>query len=251
MTVEITPDLDATWSSQADAPGSGAARRFYSEARDWDLDRQLRLERSERRAWKVAFGALGVSVLLTATLVALMPLKQAVPYVLAVDRATGNVEVLNIGNLGSLTPYRELLDLHWAQKYVIARESYQWRLLQSDYDLVLSMSNDPVGREYAGLYEGPNARDKKFGPDTEMKVEIISVTPPPDSQGRAVVRFAKTVRRPQTNTSEPPQYFVATLAFEYKSSMFGKLTQLLQNPAGFRVTAYRVDAETTPPGAGS
>jgi len=240
------------------APGAGIAATvapegeaaFYRQGRDWELDRQLRLERSERRAWRVATATTCMAILATIALVMLTPLKQSVPYVLSVEKATGNVEVMSPVD-GRSIRYQELLDKHWAQRYVIARESYNWKLLQYDYDTVLAMSADEIGREYAKIYDGPNARDKKFGPYTEMRVEVLSVTLPPDSEGRAVVRFLKQVRRQETNNVEPPQTFVATLAYEYKGSMFGKERQLIENPLGFRVTAYRLDAEINNPKPGT
>ena len=216
--------------------------RFYRAGRDWETDRQLRLERSERRAWWVAAAACCVSICLAIALALLTPLKQAVPYVLSVEKATGNVEVMSTADARSVR-YQDLLDKHWAQRYVIARESYMWKLLQYDYDTVLAMSADEVGRDYAKLYEGPQARDRKFGPSVEMRVEVRSVTLPPDSPGRAVVRFEKRMRRVEANDVEPPQTFVATFSYEYRGSMFGKEKQLIENPLGFRVTTYRVDAE--------
>ncbi len=216
--------------------------KFYREGRDWETDRQLRLERSERRAWWVAAAACCVAICLTMALALLTPLKQAVPYVLSVEKATGNVEVMSTADARSIR-YQDLLDKHWAQRYVIARESYMWKLLQYDYDTVLAMSADEVGREYAKLYDGPQARDRKFGPSVEMRVEVRSVTLPPDTPGRAVVRFEKRMRRLETNDVEPPQIFVATFSYEYRGSMFGKEKQLIENPLGFRVTTYRVDAE--------
>jgi type IV secretion system protein VirB8 len=48
--------------------------------------------------------------------------------------------------------------------------------------------------------------------------------------------------------ADPPQYFVATMAYEYKPTMFGKERDLIQNPLGYRVTSYRVDSELAPVG---
>src|SRR5215203_501269 len=75
------------------APDGEAA--FYRQGRDWELDRQLRLERSERRAWRVAMATTCMAILSTIALVTLTPLKQSVPYVLSVEKATGNVEVMS------------------------------------------------------------------------------------------------------------------------------------------------------------
>lgn len=215
---------------------------YYRQATSWEHDRELGRERSERRAWWAASVAMVYATFVTIALVVLIPLKQTMPYVLSVEKATGNVEVLAVADARTVG-YQELIDKHWAERYVVARESYLWRLLQHDYDTVLSMSADDVGRDYARLYDGPQARDKKFGPDTEMRIEIISVTLSPETTGRAVVRFRKTIRRQETENVEPPQSFVATMAYEYRPSMLGKVRQLTQNPMGYRVTAYRIDTE--------
>lgn len=216
---------------------------FYPKARDWEQDRQYRLERSERRAWRVACGACATALTCAIGLASMAPFKTLVPYVISVDRASGNAEVMSTADARGVAQ-QPLNDKHWAARYVVARESYLWKLLQLDYDTVLALSSDEVGREYAKLYDGPQARDRKYGPNTDMRVEVLSVTLPPDVAGKAVVRFEKRVRRLEAENAEPPQTFVATLAYEYKGSLFGKEKQLLMNPLGYRVTAYRVDAET-------
>jgi type IV secretion system protein VirB8 len=224
-------------------------KAFYRAATDWEADRQLRLERSERRAWQVAGAATVAAVLAVAGIALLAPFKRVVPMVFAVDRATGNTELVNatddrgIAQLG----YQELLDKHWAARYVLARESYFYRLLQTDYDTVLMLSADDVGRDYARVFEGAEPRDKKLGAQTQWKVTILSVSLQHDAVGsRAVVRFEREQRRLDAERAEDPTFFLATLAYEYKPSLFGKERDLIVNPLGFRVVSYRLDAELAP-----
>ena len=130
------------------------------------------------------------------------------------------------------------------------RESYHYKLLQADYDTVLGLSDAPVGRDFARLYEGAEARDTKLGPNMEIAVSVLSVQLSTSSVGsQAVVRFTKTSRRADADSSEPPQYFVATIAYQYRPTMSGKEKDLLANPLGYQVTSYRVDPELTPPPA--
>lgn len=224
------------------APGDLAAH--FEEARGWDHDRLRRLERSSRLAWIIAGIAVLVAVAANVAVMVLAPLKQTVPVVLSMDRASGNVEVVQVAE-PRLIEHQPLLDKHWAQRYVVARESYNWRLLQTDYDTVLSMSSTAVAQDYTKIYEGPDARDKKLGPEHEMRIRILSVTPPPDARGRMVVRFERQLQRVDSGPIEPPQSFVATLAFEYHVAVRAVEKQLLQNPLGFRVVAYRLDAEAS------
>ncbi|PLX76764.1 MAG: type IV secretion system protein VirB8 [Azoarcus sp.] len=228
---------------------AGEEKGFYKAGSDWEADRQARLEKSERRAWTVAGSAVAIAVTAVIGIATLAPFKRVVPYVFAMDQATGNVELVNAADDRGVSAlgYQELMDKHWAQRYIVARESYYYKLLQTDYDTVLALSADEVGREYAKQYEGPNARDKKYGAAIEMRVKVLSVTLAQDDVGtKAVVRFEKTSKRTEADYSDAPQYYVATFPYEYKQSMFGKEKDLIQNPLGYRVTGYRVDAEIAP-----
>ncbi len=225
----------------------GREAEHYAEASNWEADRSSRLEQSEKRAWRVAIGASVTAVAAVIGIASLAPFKSVVPYVFTVDKATGNVELVSAADDRQMVGYQELNDKHWAQRYVVARESYYWSLLQSDYDTVLRLSSDDVGRDYAHIYDGEEARDKKFGSSIEMRVKVLSVGVARDAVGsRATVRFEKSAKRTQSDRPDPPQYFVATLAFEYKPSMKGKEVDLVQNPLGFKVISYRVDSELAP-----
>ena len=228
---------------------AGEEKSFFKKGNDWEADRQASLEKSERRAWYVAAAAFVVAIAAVIGIVSLAPFKRVVPYVFAIDKVTGNVELVNAADDRTIVGYQELLDKHWAQRYTIARESYNYQLLQNDYDTVLALSSDVVGREYAKLFEGPNARDKKYGASIEMRVKVLSITLAQDNVGtKAVVRFEKTSRHTEAQNADEPQYYVATLSYKYMPSMFGKEKDLIQNPLGYNITSYRVDSEIAPVG---
>ena len=216
--------------------------KFMKDGSSWEADREAQRTKSEGRAWKVAGAACGVALLALACVAVMLPLKTTVPYVLYVDKATGGTEVVNAISEREVG-YRELNEKHWASKYVVARESYLYTLLQFDYDTTLGLSSDDVGRSYAKLFEGETAKDKRLGAATEERVKVISVVLPPDQVGKAVVRFDRIAKRTNADQPDPPQTFVATMAYEFKPSMRGREKDLIQNPLGFKVTSYRVDAE--------
>lgn len=221
--------------------------KHYRQGQDWEADKTARLEKSEKRAWMVAGVSCALTVLAVAGLAMLAPFKMVVPYVFAVDKTTGNVEMVSAADDRTIVGYQELLDKHWAQKYIVARENYYYKLLQHDYDTVLALSANEVAQDYAALYSGTDARDKKYGASVEMDVKVLSVTLAQDPVGsKAVVRFQKTARNVQAQRADPPTYWVATLSYEYQPSMFGKERDLIRNPLGYTVTAYRVDAEFAP-----
>lgn len=220
---------------------------YFADALGWEADREARREKSERRAWRVAGAASFLAVIALVGIATLAPYRRNVPYLFAMEKATGNVEFVGAIDDRRITGYQELLDKHWAQRYIVARESYNYKLLQSDYDTVLGMSNELVARDFARLYEGAYARDAKYGASVEMRVMILSVQLSPNGTGnQAVIRFAKSTRRIEAESNEAPQYFVATIAYEYKPTMAGKEKDLIANPLGYRVTSYRVDSEIAP-----
>ena len=224
-----------------------AEDQHFRDARGWEADQESRRAKSERRAWIVASAACALAVVAVVSLASLAPFRRNIPYLFAMDKATGNVEFVGALDERRILGYQELLDKHWAQRYIVARESYNYRLLQSDYDTVLGFSNESVGLDFAKLYDGPNARDVRYGANVELKVAVLSVQLSKNPIGlQAVVRFAKTARRVDSDASEPTQYYVATIAYEYLPTMFGKEKELLANPLGYKVTSYRVDAELAP-----
>ena len=219
----------------------------YAKGRDWEADKLARIEKSERRAWFVAGAFAVVAIAGGIGMAGLAPLKSVSTTMVVVDKATGGYEIVDAIDQRKIVGYQDLLDKHWSTNYVQHREAYDYKLLQSDYDSVLSMSDDGIGREYAAQYEGPNARDKKLGAGMDIKVDILSVTLTPDNVGqKAVVRFSKTAHRANADHAEDPQYFVATISYEYHPSMRGKEKELLLNPLGFKVTGYRVASEIAP-----
>lgn len=226
------------------APDLKPIADHFENARGWEANMEALRAKSERRAWIVAGAACAVAFTAVLSLAFLAPFKRTVPYLFAMDKATGNVEYVGAVDERRILGYQELLDKHWAQRYILARESYNYRLLQGDYDTVLGLSSEGVARDYAKLYEGPNARDAKYGNNVEVKATVVSVQLSKNPAGlQAVARFTKTPRRVQSDLSEPTQYYVATIAYEYAPTMFGKEQDLLANPLGYKVTSYRVDAE--------
>lgn len=219
----------------------------YRAGLSWEASIEQLRQKSERYAWWVAGAACVIAACSVAGITSLAPLRRVVPYLYMVDKAWGNLEYVGAVDDRTVKGSQELLDKHWTQTYINARESYHYTLLQSDYDTVMALSEENVGKDYARRYEGPNALDKQFGANIEIATSIISLRLAPSSIGtQMVVRFSKTKRHLDTDYREPPQYFVATLRYRYLPSMFDAEKQLLLNPLGFKVAGYRLDAEIAP-----
>lgn len=219
---------------------------YFQKARRWEDDVEALRQRSERRAWTVAISASLLALVSVTGLAFLAPLRRAVPYVFEVDKTTGLVQFVAAADDQTVKGYGELLDKHWVQRYVLVREAYYYPLLQSDYDTTLSLSAGDVAKQYGALYEGPDSRDRVLGAQNEERIDILSITLIPDKVSqKASVRFIRTTRSLSHTTGEVRQAFLATLAYRYEPSAFGQEKDLIRNPLGFKVTAYRVDPEIT------
>jgi len=212
----------------------------FHEALDWEAARALDLERAARRAWGVAGTAVFLTLLSWAALVLLLPLKQTVPFVIRVDRATGIPDIITTVQ-DQRIDYDDAIDKYWLVQYVRARETYDWYTLQKDYDTVGLLSAPAVGAEYAKRFEGAEALDRKWGNSIRATVEIVSVVP--TVKGTATVRFRKTTKRVADPGPGEVASWVATLAYAYRNPSKIKESQRLVNPFGFQVLSYRVDPE--------
>jgi type IV secretion system protein VirB8 len=214
---------------------------IFNKGTNWESDRTADLISSRRVAW-VFSGIFAICFIVSAVALAMLsPLRRTIPYVVKQDSQTGNLEILQpfdnraIGN-------QELLNKYWAQTYVMAREQYNWYLVSSDYDKVSSLTDPAIFNDYASQYLGEKGIDKVFGAKTERRIKVLSVNPSPTSSNTMVVRFERTTIS-NGALVEAPTYFVANLAYQFKPKPFGPEAELIRNPLGYMVYAYRRDVE--------
>ena len=214
-----------------------AFERYLEESRGLERDYLGELARSRRMAWRVAFAALGLVGVMGAALLALLPLRRVEPFVVRVDNATGAVDLVSMLKNAKET-YGEAVDKYFLNKYVLAREGYDYATVQVTYDTAVLLSSPDVQHEFLALYEGPKARDKVLADRVQLVVRVRSITPGKDT---AVVRFVRT-RRTTDGAPEGEESMVATIGFQYVALPMREEDRLV-NPLGFQVTAYRVDPE--------
>ena len=220
------------------------AQAFFGQGQTWEADRMSRIERSERRAWQVAGGACLLTAISMVALVSLLPLKRVVPYVYSIDRQTGELTIMDAANQRQIAGRQDLVDKHFGNAYVIGRESYDWKLLQTDYNDTVAFSAPQVARDYAARFDGPKAVNKVWGANTERRVTVTSIQLAPDAiSKKAVVRYTVQQRDLQTNVMQPLEHYIATVVYEYHPDRTGKEQDLIRNPLGFTVTSFRADPE--------
>lgn len=221
-------------------PAAPAHDGQFDDALDWEASRINIVEKSERRAWTVALSAVGVAALSWLAIVLMMPLKETVPYVIRVDGTTGVPDIVTTMQ-DKRIGYDDVMDKYWVAQFVRARETYDWYTLQKDYNAVGLLSSPNVGKDYASLFDGPDALDKKWGKNFRTTVEVVSVVP--DGRGTATVRLIKTASRVDDATNKQVTKWIATVGYEYRNPSHMKESLRMVNPFGFQATSYRIDPE--------
>jgi type IV secretion system protein VirB8 len=244
----------AAWPDRTREPAHEAESPPFKANCEWEIDRALMLERSERRAWRVAAAGLALGLIGIAAVFVQGPLRRVVEIPIVVDRVTGETTVQQ--RLSEETiPAMEALDKHNLAAFVRARESYSWMFLQRDFDQVARMAVPSVFAEYNRQFEGDGALQKKIGAAEEWRINIVGVRL--RASGRsgnlsdATVTYDKVVRLTERKLPDVSTRHVASIVYQYQPKVLAKEADRLENPFGFVVTAYRSDPEinTQPPEA--
>ena len=215
-------------------------------------------QRSERRAWWVAWCAVAMALVIAGGYYYMLPLKQKVPYLVMVDAYTGIATVARLDGdfaMRGIT-MREAVNRSNVAHFVLARESYDLELVNlRDWKTVQTMAAAGVKAPYVQLFSNsnPDSLIKQFGKDQAIRVKLLSIQLIGGGPGKtprgATVRFQRSVYNKQTGATRPLDNKIATIAFTYKQNLEMDDQSRVENPLGFWVTSYRVDDDyaTAPP----
>lgn len=200
------------------------------------------VEKSNKRAWVIAFLSFCVAALSIAAVVLLTPLKTVEPYVIRVNDTTGVVDIITSLKKEDITQ-NEALDKYFVSTYVKSREGYYYNLLQQDYIKTQILSSPKVADEYVALYTGDKARNEVLKNKFEVKVHINSIVLGESAGAKiATIRFKEEMidltSKASTMTSK-----IATLSYDYSLDELVQEQERLENPLGFKVLTYRIDME--------
>lgn len=211
---------------------------YFTNGDSWETDRLTSLRSSERRAWFVAIAAVLVAVLLGFVVAILTPLKRIEPVLQVVDRATGESKTLgltttNAAAVRSLTE-DEAVRQATLVRYVVAHESYGSRAEIERYFAAIRIFADRVVVEqYEAAYDERNARLGEKG-TRHVQVRSVSFL----NSSTAAVRW-HVIEVDSLGTKAEKDY-VSILGFGFVQKP-EELSQLWENPLGFKVNKYRAD----------
>ena len=196
---------------------------------------------SARLAWKIAVISLLMGLLGVLCAIVVLPLKTTEIKVVTVDKLTGETALASTLGQYALAP-NELNDKYWSKRFLLARERYQYKLLQADYDTVRLLAATAPWRSYAALFDGAQALDKQYGQDIEITPTVLSTTI--SQYGIATIRYE--IKERDLRNSEAPNKIerrVATLRYHYAPNLKANERDLIDNPLGFTVDAYQTVLE--------
>ncbi|TAA10820.1 type IV secretion system protein [Pseudoxanthomonas winnipegensis] len=219
-------------------------------------------KRSEKRAWQVATGAIVLSLVLAGGYFMLLPLKERTPFLVLVDPYSGNVQTSRLVSnvLDKAISGGEAVSRANVQRFVLARESYDWNTLSGrygDWQAAYLMASPDVGLQFRQEYslKNPESPINLYGKLKAIRVQLLSTTMTGSgrggSTGTAIVRFQRSVLDKKTGVLSFLDNKLATLTFKYNNNLRLDDDQRIVNPLGFQVMSYKVDNDfvASPPSA--
>ncbi|EEQ3637082.1 type IV secretion system protein [Escherichia coli] len=217
---------------------------IIADSRNFEQKIIERDKRATKAGFMVGGAGLLIAILALTIVVLLLPLKQTVIELYAVDNHTGRVEHVTRASKTSLTA-EEAYQKAMTSSYVRVRERYIYPALQDDYSTVQVYNSPQVNDDYLALYAGKDAPDKVYQNEAHtVHIDILSnqITEGTAPDNVATLRYKKTIRR-LADSSTRTEYWDAHLTFHSDPSKEMSDTEREVNPFGFTVTSWQADRE--------
>jgi type IV secretion system protein VirB8 len=185
--------------------------------------------------------SLATALCAVGAMVLMLPLKEIRPYVVMVDRQTGESELVVSTRPADLAETDAVRQAELV-RYVTERETYDLADNRERIPQVLATSEGQAATSLRALWtkESDQYPPALYGEDSLIRVKVRSVAILNDTT--AQVRFTRTLEQP--GLQPVVRAFVATVGFAFQPRVERTLEAVWQNPLGFTVTSYRIDAET-------
>lgn len=214
---------------------------FIQKAKEFERSQIEYIKSSNKRAWRVAWAQVFISVLAVGAVVGLTPLKTVEPFVLRVDNNTGATDIVTSVRDIKKIKYDEAIDKFWLGQYIRFREGYDWWTVQAGYDASMLMSAPQIQNDIADFFDSPVAPYRVLKDKARVDIRVIGVSWVGEV---AQVRFERKVKMLASDQAKAPtpQRMLATIAYRYVNKPITEKDRLV-NPLGFQVMSYRIDPE--------
>lgn len=223
-------------------------------AKNWYQDKYQRVLVQRNILALLALVALVLALVSVLAVRNFAPLKTVEPFLLQLDEKSGIVRTVEPASRNALAA-SEAVDRYFLSRYITARESYNFSILRSNYNLVRVMSTPEVFYVFRRLVDPSNpeslaARLKVTG-QRDIRFTSISYISNPPLRGGAVDRSPSKIMQARIVASDtiPGEMqdivktnYIATVTFEYRTIEMNPEDMLL-NPLGFLVLNYQIQQE--------
>ena len=182
----------------------------------------------------------------------LAPLKTVEPYLLQIDDTSGIVQAVEPAQRNAYAA-SEVVDRYFVSRYIFARESYNFSVLRTSYEIVRVMSTPDLFYNFRRMVDPSNENSlaavlKTTGQRDVKFVSISYIHNPPLPNGEVEKTPAKIMqariivsdRLP--NSTDTQTRYVVTITFEYAKLDLNQ-EEMLINPLGFQVLNYQIQKE--------
>ncbi|MES3110144.1 virB8 family protein [Sphingomonas aurantiaca] len=214
--------------------------KYYETSRTWEYDRMRAAIQSKRLAWGVAAGACTLAVASVAAVAMLSPLKTVEPYVIRVDKSSGETQVVTALKGPQPRTYEDAVNRYFISQYVRLREGWLNDAARENAYTVMLTSDQAESARYLNSVQANNKNapsniygDKGF---VSISIRTISFLSPTVAQ----VRFTKIITFGQNTPIA--QNWNAIMTFRYTTAPEHEKDRNI-NPLGFQVVNYRSDPE--------
>ena len=195
--------------------------------------------RSEKKAWFVAICAMILALTTTLAFALSLPFKQTEVFTVLVDSTTGSAErIYSVQPTGidDEDAVKEALLVSYIsdrETFIAAGQEERLKRVQRD-------SRDQARSSLVALWTPANENypPEIYGSKSRVEVTVRSITFLNDEV--AQIRFDKTLRSP--NKTPLTQTFIATVGFAFDPQKEKSIERVWENPLGFFVDDYSVDA---------
>lgn len=204
--------------------------------------------RQQRNNWaKVAIGSIFLALLALACLLVILPFNEAKPFVVMVDKTTGQAEKIVQVRPASLEQ-QDAVQQAELVSYVVDRETFDPADNATRIPDVMNRSSGNAADTLASLWtkSSPDYPPTVYGTEVRVRVIVksISITPSLNKKTPDLARVRITKYREERGRGTAERTFVATVGFNFQPRNDARLEEVWKNPLGFSVLSYRIDAET-------
>ena len=214
--------------------------KYFEASRTWEYDRFRAAAGREKLAWTIAVVAAILAIVAVLAVAMLTPLKTVQPYVIRVDRSSGETQIVTALKGPKPRTYEDAVNRYFISQYVRLREGWLNDAARENAYAVMLMSDQNEAQRYLSGVQSSNrtAPSNIYGDKGFVSVAIRSISFL--SPSVAQVRYTKVIN--YGRSTPVAQNWNAILTFKFTSAPELEKDRNL-NPLGFQVVKYRSDPE--------